>query len=55
MTAFMGRQPLYEQLANMLRYRIENEMVLVEENQPEAFIALLCGVIKTSLILFYLT
>ena len=26
MTAFMGRQPLYEQLANMLRYRIENEM-----------------------------
>ena len=26
MTTFMGRQPLYEQLANMLRYRIENEM-----------------------------
>ena len=26
MTSFMGRQPLYEQLANMLRYRIENEM-----------------------------
>ena len=26
MTAFMGRQPLYEQLANILRYRIENEM-----------------------------